>query len=236
MLLLLVLSASPPTCQGAAQNITAILGARPDLGEFSTLLTSTGLADDINRRSTPVTALAVDNAGMAPLKAQGVPPELVRRSLSVHVLLDYLDDARLQRPAIPDRVRGRAHHAQARRPRAAWGTGMLMVVREPSGVRFDFEPMGNRASWQFAVFVEAVYQAPAWRYVGAARLLRDVGAGRWPVVVVDSWSPAPIPAARPSPAAARRLARCSDSRWPPLAKSPVGWSPPLRATPGSNGD
>lgn len=90
-----LVATSAPACH-AAHNITAILSGRRDLAEFSRVLTATGLADDINGRNT-ITVLAVDDAHMAPLKARGLPRETLRHVLSLHVLVDYYDDAKLHR-------------------------------------------------------------------------------------------------------------------------------------------
>ncbi|KAL6909637.1 hypothetical protein ACP4OV_001296 [Aristida adscensionis] len=91
----LLLLFAPPSCHGAtSHNISAILAAYPGFAEFSGALTSTGLAAEIDRRTT-ITVLAVDDAVMAQLRARRPQPDDFHRAISLHVLLDYYDDAKL---------------------------------------------------------------------------------------------------------------------------------------------
>jgi hypothetical protein len=90
--LLLVLGASP-SCHGAwSHNITDVLAAYPEFSDFSAALSRTGAAADIDPRNT-ITVLAVDNAAMS--AAQSIQPVDLKRAVSLHVLLDYFDDAKL---------------------------------------------------------------------------------------------------------------------------------------------
>lgn len=94
LVFLLVLWASP-LCHGAGNhNITAILAANPDFTEFNAALNSTGLAAEIDSRAT-LTILAVNNPVMAALIAQRLPQDSLHRVLSMNVLLDYFDAAKL---------------------------------------------------------------------------------------------------------------------------------------------
>lgn len=77
----------------SAFNITNILNQHPDLSAFNSLLTQTKLADQINGRTT-ITVLAVDQAGLS--AANGLPQDVLKRVLSVHVILDYYDTAKIQ--------------------------------------------------------------------------------------------------------------------------------------------
>jgi hypothetical protein len=89
---LLVLCASP-SCHGAwSHNITDVLAAYPEFSDFSAALSRTGAAADIDPRNT-ITVLAVDNAAMS--AAQSIQPVDLKRAVSLHVLLDYFDDAKL---------------------------------------------------------------------------------------------------------------------------------------------
>ncbi|CAA6671081.1 unnamed protein product [Spirodela intermedia] len=77
----------------SAFNITRILEHNAGFGTFNSYLTQTELADEINRRET-ITVLAVDDAAAAALSGQ--PLDVVRKVLSVHVILDYYDVPKLQ--------------------------------------------------------------------------------------------------------------------------------------------
>uniref|UniRef100_A0ACD5TCM9 Uncharacterized protein n=1 Tax=Avena sativa TaxID=4498 RepID=A0ACD5TCM9_AVESA len=160
-LLLLVLS-SPPACHGGSQNITAILAAHPDLGEFSSLLTSAGLADNISQRKDggPVTVLAVNDTAMASLK--NMPREAIWGHLSLHVLLDcYYDDAKLQ--GLPlgggGTVVSTLFHAAGGGIPGVYG--MVKVFRVPKGRGgVGFLPMAGDvvgAVGKAAFFVKSVY-------------------------------------------------------------------------------
>ncbi|KAE8813441.1 fasciclin-like arabinogalactan protein 1 [Hordeum vulgare] len=155
VLLLLVLP-----CHGAAHNITAILGAHPGLAEFTSLLASTGLAHDINRRNAPITVLAVDNAGMAPLKARRMPRAAIRRRLSLHVLTDY-DGVKLR--SLPPGGSAVASTLFPASSSGAGGNGMVKIVMPGLGLgdegRARFLPVGSGPGfWQAAFFVKSVYE------------------------------------------------------------------------------
>ncbi|OAY69709.1 fasciclin-like arabinogalactan protein 14 [Ananas comosus] len=90
MLLLLLLV---PAFAGAF-NITTILSQFPDFSALNNLLSRTGLAAEINRRDT-LTVLAADNAAVS--AAAGRPLDLIKKVLSLHVVLDYYDDAKLRK-------------------------------------------------------------------------------------------------------------------------------------------
>ncbi|XBI45288.1 hypothetical protein VPH35_109778 [Triticum aestivum] len=162
LLLLFGLSVPLAACHGAAHNITAILAARPDLGEFTSLLASTGLAHDINQHSAPITVLAVDNAGMVPLRARRMPRAAIRRRLSLHVLTDY-DAARLH--SLPPGGSVVASTLFPASRSGAGGNGMVEIVMPGLGLgdegRARFLPMGSGPGfWQAAFFVTSVYEAP----------------------------------------------------------------------------
>ncbi|KAL6596570.1 hypothetical protein ACP70R_047213 [Stipagrostis hirtigluma subsp. patula] len=96
LLPILLLLCSSPSCHGAtSHNISAILATYPDFTEFSGALTSTGIAAEIDDRTT-ITVLAVDNDVMAQLQARRLQEDDLRRAISLQVLLDYFDDNKLQ--------------------------------------------------------------------------------------------------------------------------------------------
>uniref|UniRef100_A0ACD5YYD4 Uncharacterized protein n=1 Tax=Avena sativa TaxID=4498 RepID=A0ACD5YYD4_AVESA len=156
VLLLLVLS-TWPTCP-AAHNITAILAARRDMAAFSGLLTATGLADDINERNT-ITVLAVSDADMAPLKARHLSREALRHVLSLHVLVDYYDRAKLHRLPGGSAVVSTLFQASGDAP----GSAGMVEISERRGGSVAFVPQedGDHDVHAPAVlFVKSVHEAP----------------------------------------------------------------------------
>ncbi|XP_050231587.1 fasciclin-like arabinogalactan protein 14 [Mercurialis annua] len=77
-----------------AFNITKILSNYSDFTTFNDILTKTQVASTINSRQT-ITILAVDNANISPLSTQSL--DMQKTILSMHVILDYYDDAKLQK-------------------------------------------------------------------------------------------------------------------------------------------
>ncbi|OEL20639.1 Fasciclin-like arabinogalactan protein 2 [Dichanthelium oligosanthes] len=140
----------------SAHNITAILSGRHDLAEFSRELTATGLADEINGRNT-ITVLAVDDAHMAPLKARGLPRETLRHVLSLHVLVDYYDDAKLH--SLPGGSADVSTLFQASGD--APGSAGMVEIADRRGGRVAFAPNDAGDARGAAVFyVKSVHQAP----------------------------------------------------------------------------
>jgi uncharacterized surface protein with fasciclin (FAS1) repeats len=144
-----------PACH-AAHNITAILSGHRDLAEFGRELAATGLADDIDDRNT-ITVLAVDDAHMAPLKARGLPRETLRHVLSLHVLVDYYDDAKLHRLPGGSADVSTLFQASGDAP----GSAGMVRVAERRGGRVAFAPEDDAGSAAAAVFyVGPVHEAP----------------------------------------------------------------------------
>ncbi|XP_057969415.1 fasciclin-like arabinogalactan protein 14 [Malania oleifera] len=90
----LLLSFSLLLSPSLAFNITKILNQHPEFSTFNDYLTQTQLAADINSRQT-ITVLAVDNAGMSALS--GKPLDVVKKALSLQVILDYYDIPKIQK-------------------------------------------------------------------------------------------------------------------------------------------
>lgn len=76
-----------------AFNITKILSAQPSFSSFNDYLTKTNLAGEINSRKT-ITVLAVADDNMSPLSDK--PAAVQKNILSVHIILDYYDAAKLK--------------------------------------------------------------------------------------------------------------------------------------------
>jgi uncharacterized surface protein with fasciclin (FAS1) repeats len=149
-----LLSVSPPACH-ATHNITAILSGYRDLSEFSRALTATGLADDIDGRNT-ITVLAVNDAHMAPLlKARrGLPREAQRRVLSLHVLADYYDAAKLRRLPGGSVDASTLFQASGDAP----GSAGMVKISDRRGGRVAFAPQDAPAST--VLYVKSVHETP----------------------------------------------------------------------------
>uniref|UniRef100_A0A0E0K4P8 FAS1 domain-containing protein n=1 Tax=Oryza punctata TaxID=4537 RepID=A0A0E0K4P8_ORYPU len=154
LLLFVALATWPGACR-ATHNITAILADHRDLAEFSRQLTATGLADDIDGRNT-ITVLAVDDAHMAQLKARGLPREALRHVLSLHVLVDYYDDAKLHRLPGGSAVVSTLFQASGDAP----GSEGMMKIAVRRGGRVAFVPQDVDDARANVFYVKSVHEAP----------------------------------------------------------------------------
>ncbi|KAK3130980.1 hypothetical protein QOZ80_6BG0500500 [Eleusine coracana subsp. coracana] len=102
VVLLLLLPVVHVSAAGTAFNITEILNGYPKFKLFNLLLSKTRVADEINNRSS-VTVLVTDNADVDWLLRHSarLPHAAVKELVSVHVVLDYIDAAKLA--ALPPR-------------------------------------------------------------------------------------------------------------------------------------
>ncbi|KAI8545272.1 hypothetical protein RHMOL_Rhmol07G0028600 [Rhododendron molle] len=78
----------------SAHNITQILSPFPEYSQFNTYLTQTKLSDEINSRDT-ITVLVLNNEAISVLATEQSPLSVVKKVLSLHVLLDYFDAKKL---------------------------------------------------------------------------------------------------------------------------------------------
>ncbi|XP_022724694.1 fasciclin-like arabinogalactan protein 14 [Durio zibethinus] len=144
--LFLVLSAAD------AFNITEILSPYPDFATFNNYLIRTGVAGEINSEQT-VTVLVVADDKMSAVSGKWL--DAIKRMLSVHVILDYFDAAKLQHlPAKPitlTTLYQKSGHAQ-------YLQGFLNVtlVRNGSVVFGSAAPCSNPDS----IFVKTVSSQP----------------------------------------------------------------------------
>uniref|UniRef100_A0A0E0E4N0 FAS1 domain-containing protein n=1 Tax=Oryza meridionalis TaxID=40149 RepID=A0A0E0E4N0_9ORYZ len=88
--------APPAPAGGASFNVTEILGRFPEFGLFSYLISKTHVDRDINSRNT-VTVLVPDNSAVDWLlrRSGRLPRAALVELLSVHVVLDYFDAAKI---------------------------------------------------------------------------------------------------------------------------------------------
>ncbi|KAF8380400.1 hypothetical protein HHK36_027886 [Tetracentron sinense] len=92
-LLLLSLSILTITITSMAHNITEMLSGSPDYSLYNSYLSQTKLADEINSRET-ITCLVLNNAAMSALAAKH-PLSVIKKALSLLILLDYYDNQKL---------------------------------------------------------------------------------------------------------------------------------------------
>lgn len=90
---LLCLTLSLLTITATAHNITAMLEPFPEYSLYNSYLTQTKLDDEINSRQT-ITLLVLNNGAMSALAAKH-PLSVIKKALSLHVLLDYYNPAKL---------------------------------------------------------------------------------------------------------------------------------------------
>lgn len=90
---LFCLTLSLLTITATAHNITAMLEPFPEYSLYNSYLTQTKLDDEINSRQT-ITLLVLNNGAMSALAAKH-PLSVIKKALSLHVLLDYYNPAKL---------------------------------------------------------------------------------------------------------------------------------------------
>jgi uncharacterized surface protein with fasciclin (FAS1) repeats len=79
----------------SAHNITEILSDNPDYSQYNNFLTQTKLADEINSRTT-ITVLVLNNAAFSSITSTH-PLAVVKKVLSLLILLDYFDNTKLHK-------------------------------------------------------------------------------------------------------------------------------------------
>jgi hypothetical protein len=77
----------------SAFNITRLLGKHPEFSHFNDYLTQTQLYAEINNRRT-ITVLAVENRALSSLSGNSL--DVIKKTLSLHVVLDYFDVEKLK--------------------------------------------------------------------------------------------------------------------------------------------
>jgi hypothetical protein len=91
--ILLFLALTGLTATISAHNITDILSGFPEYSVCNSYLSQTKVADDINSRQT-ITVLVLNNAAMSALAGKH-PLSVIKKALSLLVLLDYYDPPKL---------------------------------------------------------------------------------------------------------------------------------------------
>jgi hypothetical protein len=94
---LLLVPAAPVAAEvtvAAPIDILKVLSAYPEFSAFTSMVNDTGLALSINAQKT-VTVLAANNTGLPVAALRRLPNQLLGDLISLHVVLDYLDQAKL---------------------------------------------------------------------------------------------------------------------------------------------
>ncbi|RZC73140.1 hypothetical protein C5167_048622 [Papaver somniferum] len=96
ILILTLFSTTPLPTSGAAasHNITEILSKFPDYSVYNDYLTKTKVSDEINSRQT-ITVLVLNNGAMGSLTSGNHPLSVIKKALSLLVILDYFDAQKL---------------------------------------------------------------------------------------------------------------------------------------------
>ncbi|CAN6181701.1 unnamed protein product [Urochloa humidicola] len=89
-----IVALAPVPAAATKYNITKLLEPYKQYSKFNEMLSKTRLAYDINKRQT-ITVLAVDNAAMSALDHYSL--QTIRHILSLHVLVDYYGDKKLNK-------------------------------------------------------------------------------------------------------------------------------------------
>ncbi|KAE8771341.1 fasciclin-like protein FLA31 [Hordeum vulgare] len=225
VLLLLLLCASP-LCQveGGRHNITDILAAAsPDFAQFSAALAAANLSAEIDGRS-PVTVLAVDNAAVARLAARGLQPDAVARVLSLHVLLDYISDAKLRTLRGGFTQAASLYQAHGRAPGAA---GIVDIKRGADG-HVSFRPAEGVNGTAAVFYVKPVKESP-WDIV-VLQVSDAISSSAAEAKAPAPPAPAPAPKA-PAPAPRAPVAAPAPATAPAPAPAALPPSPKNHTAP-----
>ncbi|XP_057796732.1 fasciclin-like arabinogalactan protein 2 [Salvia miltiorrhiza] len=150
-MILLLLAAT-----GDAHNVTRILASHPSLSTFNQYLTTTHLADEINRRDT-ITVCAVDNAAMAALLSHHFPLPTLTNILSLHIFADYFGSNKLHQITKGSTTTSSLFQATGE----AAGTSGYVNITDLKGGKVGFTPVDADAADQpMATFVKSIYELP----------------------------------------------------------------------------
>ncbi|KAL5211428.1 hypothetical protein ABZP36_022275 [Zizania latifolia] len=190
-----------------AFNITRILGEFSDFSTFNDLLSQTKLADEINRRQT-ITVLAVDNGAASGISS--LPSDVQRKVLSVHVVLDYYDTAKLGGMKNRSAVLTTLYQSSGQ---AANRMGFLNYTKRADGVMVfgSAEPGAPVTSQMIKVVVSRPYNISVLQ-VSSPIMPPGIGA---PPSSAPAKAKTPVPAPAPSPSKGRKAAS------PPKPEAPA---------------
>ena len=187
-----------------AFNITRLLGQKPEFSSLNDYLTQTKLSDEINRRRT-ITFLAIDNSAISSLS--GKPLEVIKKILSVHVILDYYDVEKITKLGISNK------------------TSVLTTLFQASGVAVDQQgfldvSLVNEGEIAFGSAVKGAALN--------AKLVKSVAAQPYNISVLQITAPIQVPGIESSTPPPPQSTRPSTSPVPVPKKSPVNAPSPSK--------
>ncbi|KAL8031185.1 hypothetical protein ABFX02_13G008200 [Erythranthe guttata] len=150
-LLLLIAAAAAAN----AHNVTHMLAKHPDFSTFNHYLTTTHLADEINRRRT-ITVCAVDNAAMNELLSKHYSLYTLKNILSLHVFADYFGAKKLHQITKSSTTTSSLFQATGE----ADGTSGYVNITDMKGGRVGFTPVDSDADQPMATFVKSIEELP----------------------------------------------------------------------------
>nr|XP_027061529.1 fasciclin-like arabinogalactan protein 2 [Coffea arabica] len=153
LLLLLLLSST----DAQSHNITRILAKHPEFSTFNHYLTTTHLADEINRRRT-ITVCVVDNAGMSDLLAKHLSLPSLKNVLSLHVFADYFGARKLHQISKGSTTTSTLFQATGE----AAGTAGYVNITDMKGGKVGFATGNNEGEYGdlTSTFVKSVDEIP----------------------------------------------------------------------------
>ncbi|KAF8658607.1 hypothetical protein HU200_059068 [Digitaria exilis] len=223
-----VAAPAPSPSGNAAFNVTEILAPYPELKLFNMLLSKMLLAGEINSRSS-ITILATNNLCVEWLlrRTARLPRTSVADIVSFHVVLDYIDAARLA--ALPRGAQPIVFTTLYQTTgRARNRTGFVNITAEPRDVVFAPATPGSRVK---AMFRAAVTTKPyKISVLEVSNFIVPPYIFSRPLPPSPSPSPSSSPSPSPSPAAPRRMRPMA------IAPSPAPTMPRLPNTQGDTSE
>ncbi|KAL3633806.1 Fasciclin-like arabinogalactan protein 2 [Castilleja foliolosa] len=151
----LLLSAATINTTTHAHNITRILAKHPDFSTFNHYLTTTHLADEINRRRT-ITVCAVNNAAMGDLLANHYTLPTIKNILSLHIFADYFGSKKLHQITKGSTTTSSLFQATGE----ATGTSGYVNITDMKGGKVGFSPVDATEDRPMATYVKSVEELP----------------------------------------------------------------------------
>ncbi|KAG6488472.1 vegetative cell wall protein gp1-like [Zingiber officinale] len=175
----------------SAFDVTSILSQFSDFSTFTYLLARTRLADEINTQKGGVTVLTVQNGGLPIAAMSDQPDDVLKKILSLHVILDYLDATRLRRMSTHTAILTTLFQASGR---ASGFDGFLNVTDVDRGVAISSAAPGSPPGSYFVKVLATLPQSISVLQVSNVIFPPETG-GAWSDGgrAVSRRSPAPAP-------------------------------------------
>ncbi|KAG8387127.1 hypothetical protein BUALT_Bualt03G0221000 [Buddleja alternifolia] len=152
---LLLLAGVASAAAAPVHNITRILAKHPEFSTFNHYLSTTHLADEINRRRT-ITVCAVDNAAMNEILSKHYSLSTIKNVLSLHVFADYFGSKKLHQITKGSTTTSSLFQATGE----AAGTSGYVNITDMKGGKVGFKPVDADADSPTATFVKSVEESP----------------------------------------------------------------------------